>query len=391
MKKIVVFAFLCLFIFPFQASLATVDLGLKPTSVRFADNNENFISGAKERIYVAVANYGTEDASGTVIFYRDVQIIGEKPVSIPAQSFEDEVFVDFIVPDHPFRIYFELKGIDPADNNESNNQLLAALYDVDVDTDRDGIGNKVDDDDDSDGLKDIAEDSIGTDPLKWDTDGDGVNDLLDAFPLDPTKSKKEAPKVEPPKVEPPKEVKKEAPAQTKAPVKETVPVTKPAATTETKDPDIGKKEIVSDFYQSAQVTLLNQINIHAQQVNWNTFDFSFSTNLPDLDTKNLQFVWTYGDGSEGTVNGQHTFKKTGDYYATLKVKGPWDSYFYDNVKVTVDFWSVYNYWLWLFVLAIALAVVLFGTSFKHCDRTIVEEERTIAKRIKKEPKNKKES
>ncbi len=58
-----------------------------------------------------------------------------------------------------------------------------------LDTDGDGIGNNQDDDDDNDGLKDFEEESItSTDPLLYDTDGDGVNDKDDAFPLDPNES-----------------------------------------------------------------------------------------------------------------------------------------------------------------------------------------------------------
>jgi hypothetical protein len=46
-----------------------------------------------------------------------------------------------------------------------------------LDTDGDGTGNNADDDDDGDGLPDSYEAGIsGTDPLKSDTDGDGFSD-----------------------------------------------------------------------------------------------------------------------------------------------------------------------------------------------------------------------
>ena len=73
------------------------------------------------------------------------------------------------------------------------------ILDVDdaypFDTDNDGSRNDVDEDDDNDGLLDVEEDKNWngivdegeTNPLKWDTDGDGVNDKEDAFPLNPGK------------------------------------------------------------------------------------------------------------------------------------------------------------------------------------------------------------
>ena len=81
-----------------------------------------------------------------------------------------------------------------------------------ADNDNDGIGDNADIDDDNDGYPDTIEiqegsnplnpasipkmqikmDSLmlrrlylGTDPNNYDTDGDGVNDKIDAFPLDP--------------------------------------------------------------------------------------------------------------------------------------------------------------------------------------------------------------
>tara|TARA_B100001250_G_scaffold204423_1_gene175396 strand:+ start:2607 stop:5126 length:2520 start_codon:yes stop_codon:yes gene_type:complete len=69
-----------------------------------------------------------------------------------------------------------------------------------LDSDNDGIGNNNDSDDDGDGITDIIENSMGTNSLNPDTDGDGycdgktalsvnisdVCDAADAFPIDPT-------------------------------------------------------------------------------------------------------------------------------------------------------------------------------------------------------------
>ena len=56
------------------------------------------------------------------------------------------------------------------------------------DFDGDGLGDNSDLDDDNDGLLDDYEIQIGTNPLSNDTDGDGVNDGADKFPLNSSES-----------------------------------------------------------------------------------------------------------------------------------------------------------------------------------------------------------
>ncbi len=58
------------------------------------------------------------------------------------------------------------------------------------DLDKDGVSDAVDSDIDNDGLYNWEEDKLGTDPRKYDTDGDGYNDKDDAFPLDGRRFKK---------------------------------------------------------------------------------------------------------------------------------------------------------------------------------------------------------
>jgi hypothetical protein len=48
-------------------------------------------------------------------------------------------------------------------------------------------------DDDGDGVPNSLEQAQGTDPFNADSDGDGVGDLLDGYPLDPSRSERPAP------------------------------------------------------------------------------------------------------------------------------------------------------------------------------------------------------
>jgi hypothetical protein len=389
-NKLFIYLFICLLVYffvapPANATISGVDLGMTQYSLAFTQETDSFVEGQQIRVYVSVGNFGDQDGSGEVFIYRDAQLIGTSPVSVKAKGVEDEVFADFVVPEHDFRMYFELKGITPEDQNASNNQLLAPLYKIDQDTDNDGIGNRTDVDDDNDGLNDEAELPLGTDPLNKDTDNDGVIDSLDAFPLDPTRYKEDVPK---PVVQTPPPV--ADPADSGAPTPAPAPAPKPSQPVSSAANSVGDEltepELIEEFYKVPDMDMLREIHIVAAQVNWNTFNFDFATNLSEIDSDNFEYLWIYGDGKESSVNGNHSFNSSGEYYVTLKVKGPLDNFYYDSIKVTVDFWSVYNYWLWLIVLAIVLVLFLFGSSIKHKSKPEPQERDEFVAPLKKKRK-----
>jgi len=301
------------------------------------------------------------------------------------------------VPLGNFNILAKIMSVTPRDDNPDNNAALTQMYEGQKDTDGDGLGDKIDPDDDNDGVSDANEASLGTDSLKADTDGDGVADALDEFPLDSLKSKKELPK---PTVPPKTEVKPPAPpvvtsSATAKPVEKVVTEKKPSliANLLGKKDELSKPELVQDFYASPAIELLKQVKINVLQVNWNTYNFSFTTNSPDVDVSKLDYAWSFSDGTEVVANGEHKFSGTGQYFVSLKVKGPWENYLFDSVTVNVAFWSVFNYWLWLIVLAL-LAVGFLYAYGRHHDKEAVESKEPLEekeeKRELRQPKKRQE-
>src|SRR3989344_5781343 len=194
-----------------EAAEFDYDLALQSSDIHFSQ--EVLISGETIRIYAKVRNVGNKDIVGYVSFFRGIELIGNSQAVSVLPGSADDVFVDFTVPADSFNIQAKVQGTEPADQNSSNNESQTTLIVPDADTDGDGvndkadvfplnaaewqdtdadnIGDNADVDDDNDGWSDSQEQSRGTDPLRKDTDGDGVNDPQDYYPLDPLKSVQE--------------------------------------------------------------------------------------------------------------------------------------------------------------------------------------------------------
>lgn len=201
------FVFFLLGVAPVSAAPPKYDLAVD--HVTFSE--EKLIAGTNVRLYVRVQNLGTADVKGHVSFYEGPNLIGESQViSVRANGFADEVFIDFVVPDHQFNIRAILQGIERDENNANDETLTTVLTPL-FDTDRDGVtdesdvcpnlfntdqadhdgdkrGDACDDDDDNDGVPDAREISVGTNPFAVDSDGDGTSDATDAFPTDASRT-----------------------------------------------------------------------------------------------------------------------------------------------------------------------------------------------------------
>lgn len=165
---------------------AETDLSISVSDITFSKHEP--IEGENVRIFARVFNLGNTDAYGFVIFTSNKKEIADpQPISVKVNTYDD-VFIDWIVNSGVHNVKAEIISTNPKDNNNSNDIATKNNYYVDLDTDKDSIGNKKDFDDDGDGISDTKESSSGTNPLKKDTDGDGIGDKHDAFPLDPNES-----------------------------------------------------------------------------------------------------------------------------------------------------------------------------------------------------------
>jgi len=185
-------SFLLLIIIPVflsfaENSSAGVDLSISVSDITFSESEP--LEKDKVRVFVRVFNLGDVDVYGFVIFTNNSREMADpQPISVKVNTYDD-VFIDWAVEPGTFDIKAEIVGVNPQDDNQSNDVAVHKDYFVDLDTDGDRIGNTKDLDDDNDGISDEEEVASGTNPLNKDTDGDGVGDKEDVFPLDSSETK----------------------------------------------------------------------------------------------------------------------------------------------------------------------------------------------------------
>ena len=141
-----------------------------------------FFAGETVRVYTAIQNNSGSDIQGTLEFLVNENSVGESAFSIINGRIV-EVWTDWKVTQGNHFVQVRIKeaflveiGKTPEPISLNTGILEASEVFVDLDTDKDGIGNMEDDDDDNDGLTDQEEKILQTDPLNPDTDGDGVSD-----------------------------------------------------------------------------------------------------------------------------------------------------------------------------------------------------------------------
>lgn len=343
---------------PAVAAQFDYDLGVYNNTISFS--KPTLLAGDNIRVYARIKNEGNLDVSGYASFFQSNQLLGQSQViSVRAGSQDEEVWVDFTVPDNDFNIRVQVQGTNPADQNPANDTAVSALFTVvkdgdgdgrpdnadncptvanadQLDTDGDGQGNACDTDDDNDGIPDANEGGLGTSPTNPDSDGDGVNDGQDAFPADPNRTQTPPP----------------APALAPAPAPAPTPAPQPAAAEEEEGTrasaasDVAltattTPEIVNVGSATGTPALPPVAAISSKRVGWDTFRFI----AKDADGGRGSSVhWDFGDGSsaDGTEV-EHRFGTPGSYNVTLTVTGADGVQAKDVMRVHIAFFDLRNW------------------------------------------------
>lgn len=170
-----------------SVSAALYDASISSNDITFSP--EELILGDAVRIYATITNAGERDIEGTVSFYEDDTLIGTKLFSIRANLRPEDAWVRWTPQVYGSRTIRVVVDNDPVytDGTPANNTVSVTAF-IDRDADQDGVPDQQDDDRDNDTILNRDEVTRGTDPVNRDTDGDGVDDAKDVFPLDAKRS-----------------------------------------------------------------------------------------------------------------------------------------------------------------------------------------------------------
>ncbi|HAS84897.1 MAG TPA: hypothetical protein DCS23_02385 [Candidatus Yonathbacteria bacterium] len=155
--------------------------GFVPANIWYS--KDPFFAGEKIRIYTIIFNGSSYDLEGAVEFLDNGVLIGKSNFALSSGGRVRDVWVDWKATEGKHTMTARITGTIASiaggakraivlDNTETGK----SERDIDLDTDGDDVGNKDDLDDDNDGVPDVDELRNGTDPIKKDTDGDGLSD-----------------------------------------------------------------------------------------------------------------------------------------------------------------------------------------------------------------------
>lgn len=368
------------------------DLSISANSISFS---APLIAGDRVRLYASVKNEGTKDTSGYVSFFQgSIPIDDSRVVSLRAGGLPDEVYIDFVVPSQPFNLRAEIRGTDPQDINSANDAILTGLYtpilddDRDgvenaadscpntankdqLDTDHDGVGDACDTDDDDDGWSDYDEAQHGTDQVLKDTDGDGINDPQDFYPLDSSRSVFEPPKPKPKPEPAPVPKPKPVPVQEPETVVESssgeaavdsLSETAAKATTNSNEPQSsGSQSSVSEGPSTEQPSISNIETFSPKAIfsfrrsTWNTYEFSAAA--PAIP--GYKFAWDFGDGVTSrrhTIS--HVYRRSGAFDVTFRMTDLDGKTAEDTTRIYVPMFTLENPTIVLLLVALVIGAIV---------------------------------
>lgn len=155
--------------------------GFVPANIWFS--RDPFFDGEKIRVYTILFNGSTYDIDGTVEFLDNEVLIGKTTFALSGGGRVRDVWVDWKAKEGKHVMTARIVGATASVAGEAKRSIVLdntetgkSERNVDFDTDGDGIGNNEDSDDDNDGVPDVEELRNGTNPIKKDSDGNGVSD-----------------------------------------------------------------------------------------------------------------------------------------------------------------------------------------------------------------------
>lgn len=369
MRLIVFFSFSLLLCPLLVRAQAVVNLGFQSREDIFF-STATFVSGDRVRVYARITNLGTQDVTGHVVFSQGtIELGASQVISVRAGGAQEEVFVDFTVPESEFNVRAEIMSTDPMDEDTSDNIVISGLFtpiqdndhdgiedDSDncqtvanndqKDTDSDGLGNACDADDDNDTVTDELETELRTDPLVVDSDGDGVADGQDFAPTDPTTTYEQTAVPE---------IKTKVPKVTEVVASQTVGLESGKETTEESVTPVALGTEESGREEGKIV--VRPSGLSYSPVSWDTYHFEMQQS-----PENTTILWNLGDGATSTRWAvDHIYQSPGTYTISSTLTYADGSTSTDSIDIYISFFHFENPAVKL-ILSILLMFLLLGSA-----------------------------
>jgi len=102
---------------------------------------------------------------------------------------------------------------------------------------------------------------------------------------------------------------------------------------------------------------LTEVNIKYDQLNWQTYEFFALSNVPG--NARLSYEWTVDKKETYTAERLRFFFPRGEHFINVKVMDGYGNVQYDEVKLTIGFWSLKNNRLWWVIYFLAILLILY--------------------------------